>query len=193
MEREMAVNGAGTVTNLLHAVRSGAPGDERDLFALVYRELRRLAGASMKRQPRDHSLQPTALAHEAYLRLMGGRIPEWKDREHFFRSAARAMRSILVDFARRRASIKRGGCWQRVELEHDLCASDEADPEEVIAVHEALERLERIDPERSRVVELRFFCGLSVEETAHVLGTTTRTVYRAWNHARAWLYREIRR
>jgi len=182
-------NGVGTVTAVL---RDAQHADEA-LFPVVYRELKRIASASMRGQPAGHSLQPTALAHEAYLRLMGGEMPAWRDRRHFFRSASRAMRSVLVDFARRRASRKRGGDWNRVELTPDVAGGDASRPAEVIAVHEALERLERIDPERSRVVELRFFCGLSVEEAAHVLGVTERTVVRAWNHARAWLFHEIRR
>ncbi|MHC4225656.1 MAG: sigma-70 family RNA polymerase sigma factor [Planctomycetota bacterium] len=178
------------MTEVLADVREGAPGAQEQLFRLVYGELRRLADAKMRDQPRDHTLTPTALVSEAYLKLLGKTESSWDDRAHFYRSAARAMRSILVDFARRRNSLKRGGKRARITLDEERHpAKDPAS--EVIAVHEALEKLEAIDPQRSRVVELRFFGGLSVEETAGVLGVTERTVYRDWDQARAWLYREM--
>ena len=182
----------GTVTEILGELREGSPGAHEELFRVVYGELRRLAKSKMRRQPGDHTLTPTALVNEAYLKLMGGVTAEWNDRAHFFKSAARAMRSILVDFARSRRSLERGGGRGRITF--DEASQAAKDPsEEVIAIHEALERLEVIDPPRSRVVELRFFGGLSVEETAGVLGVTERTVYRDGNQARAWLYRELER
>jgi RNA polymerase sigma factor (TIGR02999 family) len=178
------------VTEVLAEVREGTPGAQEQLFRLVYGELRRLADAKMRDQPNDHTLTPTALVSEAYLKLLGKTGSSWDDRAHFFRSAARAMRSILVDFARSRKSLKRGGKRARITLDEERhSAKDPA--QEVIAVHEALEKLEAIDPQRGRVVELRFFGGLSVEETADVMGVTERTVYRDWDQARAWLYREM--
>lgn len=182
----------GTITLVLQELREGSTAAREDLFRIVYAELKSLAAAKMRGQPADHTLQPTALVHEAYLRLMGGEAPEWQDRRHFFGSAARAMRSILVDFARSRGALKRGGARERVSFHEEAQASAGDDAEEILAVHEALEKLERIDEELSQVVELRFFSGLSVAETAAVLGVTERTVYRSWNQARAWLYREIR-
>lgn len=187
---EPDTNPAGPVTAILDELRRGTPGASAELFRVVYAELKGLANAAMRRQPTGHTLQPTALVHETYLRLVGDGVRPWQDRAQFFGSAAKAMRSILVDFARARGAEKRGGDRHRVPLEDDR-AAPEGD-EEVLAVHEALERLERISAELAAVVELRFFGGLSVEETAAALNVTERTVYRMWNQARAWLYREIR-
>jgi len=177
------------VTEVLAELRRGAAGAREQLFQLVYGELRRIAGAQMRNEPSDHTLTPTALVHEAYLRLLGTSA-EWKDRSHFLTTAARAMRSILVDFARSRRAIKRGGGDRAIPLENDAQAGDFR-WEETLAVHEALRRLEAVDPEGARVVELRFFGGLGMGEVADVLGVSESTVYRSWTHARAWLYREI--
>ena len=178
------------ITDVLGELRQGAPQAQDELFDLIYSELRRLADSYMRRQPSNHTLQPTALVHEAYLRLMGSPEPSWNDRAHFLTAAARAMRSILVDFARRRAAIKRGGGRARITfLEEAHAGMHPAD--EILAVHEALEKLETIDEKGSRVVELRFFGGLTVQETARVLDVSEPTIYRIWQHARAWLYREI--
>ena len=182
----------GTVTAILAEVREGSDQARDHLFRVIYGELRRIASAQMRGQPDGHTLQPTALVHEAYLKLMGGATAEWKDRTHFLATAARAMRSILVDHARTRQRLKRSGGRQRVPLHADFEA--ESSPElDILAIHEALKRLEEVSPERARVVELRFFGGLSNEETARVLGVTDRTVYRMWQFARAWLHREITR
>jgi len=180
----------GRVTELLHELRRDAPGARDELFRLVYGELRRLAAGYMRRQPRDHTLQPTALVSEVYLRLMGTENQPWTDRAHFLTAAARAMRSILVDFARRRSAHKRGGGAAKVTLDEDAQAGRRP-TEEILAIHEALARLETIDPQSSRVVELRFFGGLSVPETAQAMGVAEATVYRAWNYARSWLFREM--
>lgn len=179
----------GRVTEVLEELRKGTPAAQDELFRLIYAELRRLADSYMRRQPKDHTLQPTALVNEAYLRLMGG-TAEWKDRAHFLTAAAKSMRTILVDFARRKGALKRGGGRAKVTLDEDAHAGDRA-TEEVIAVHEALERLEQVDTQGSRIVELRFFGGLTMEEAARILGIAEATAYRSWNHARAWLYREI--
>jgi RNA polymerase sigma factor (TIGR02999 family) len=180
----------GRITEALDELRRDAPGASERLFRLVYHELRRLADAHMRRQPAGHTLQPTALVHEAYLRLMGGEEVPWRDRGHFLAASARAMRSILVDFARRRTAKKRGGGRRRVTLS-ETASADQHAAEEILAVHVALERLEAVDPLGSRVVQLRFFGGLTADETARVLDVATSTVFRVWEHARSWLYREI--
>jgi RNA polymerase sigma factor (TIGR02999 family) len=167
-----------------------APADQEDLFLSIYEQLRGIAAAVMSRQDRKVTLQPTALVHEAWLRLMGGAERTFEDRAHFFRTAAKAMRTILVDTARARATAKRGAHETLVVLSAGEAAAGEK-LFEALAVHEALERLERLDPRRSRVVELRFFCGLEMEEIAAMLGTTVRTTYRDWDSARAWLYQEL--
>jgi RNA polymerase sigma factor (TIGR02999 family) len=183
-------NPAGPVTAILDELRRGTPGASAELFRVVYAELKGLANAAMRHQAPGHTLQPTALVHETYLRLVGDGVRPWEDRAQFFGSAAKAMRSILVDFARARGALKRGGDRPPAPLSSEPAAP--ADDEEVIAVHEALARLERVAPELGNIVELRFFGGLTVEETAAALNVTERTVYRMWNQARAWLYREIR-
>ena len=183
----------GTVTAILAEVGEGSDQAREQLFRMIYAELRRIASAQMKRQPDGHTLQPTALVHEAYLKLMGGASPAWNDRTHFLSTAARAMRSILVDHARTRMRLKRGGGVARKrEPLHSGIEGEGGAPElDVIAVHEALSKFEKLSPDRARVVELRFFGGLSNEETATVLGVTERTVYRMWEFARAWLLKEI--
>jgi len=177
------------VTKVLDELRHGAPGARDELFRLVYGELRRVAGAQMRRETPDHTLTPTALVHETYLRLLGT-SPDWKDRSHFLTVAARAMRSILVDCARSRTALKRGGGRRRVTLDTDAHAGDRP-WEEILQIHEAVERLQEIDPEGARVVELRFFGGLSVAETAFILDVSEAGVFRSWEFARMWLYREI--
>jgi len=178
------------VTEALEELRRSTPGAHDELLRLVYGELRRLAAGQMRRQRSDHTLEPTALVHEAYLRLMGNEEVPWSDRGHFLTAAARAMRSILVDFARSRAALKRGGGRRPITLDENAHAGRHAF-DEVLAVHEALDRLAEVDPQGSRVVELRFFGGLTAEETAHAMGVAESTVYRAWEHARSWLFREI--
>ncbi len=169
-------------------------GDEsarERLLAAVYDELRRLALAHMRREQANHTLQPTALVNEAYLKLVRQEDVRWQGRAHFFGIAARLMREILVDHARRRTAEKRGGAeQQRLSL---TAAGRGAAAEEVdtLALHEAIERLARLDPEQARVVELRFFGGLNIEDTAEVLGVSHATVERKWKLARAWLRREL--
>ena len=180
----------GTVTGILADVHAGSDTAQDQLFRMIYAELRRIASAQMRHQPDGHTLQPTALVHEAYLKLMGGTPLGWSDRTHFLATASRAMRSILVDHARTHMRLKRSGGHQRVPLHSDM--ADEQSPElDILAVHEALKKFEQLSPDRARVVELRFFGGLSNEETAKVLGVAERTVYRMWEFARAWLMREI--
>lgn len=180
------------VTHMLEALERGDARVADRLLAAVYEELRRLASARLARESPDHTLQPTALVHEAYLRLVGDGGADWRNRAHFFAAAAEAMRRILVESARRKARLKRGGDRQRVALEH----ADAAAPEEsldLLALDEALGRLAERDAEKAELVKLRFFAGLSVQEAADVLGISRATADRHWAYARAWLYDEIRK
>ena len=160
------------------------------LIPVVYEELRRLAKRHMAGQRRGHTLQTADLVNEAYLKLVNVQETGWKDRLHFFAVASRAMRSVLVDYARRRGYAKRGGNPVRVSLSEADQRSEEKSAE-VIAVDEALSGLAALDPRKSRIVELRYFGGLSVEETAGLLGLSARTIKREWRWARAWLHREL--
>lgn len=157
------------------------------LVPLVYDELRAIARAQLRQERPDHSLQATALVHEAYLRLMADRRPPWNDEEHFFRAAAEAMRRILIEHARKRGRVKRGNDPIRVELSSANLA-DENDLEQIVALDDAFQRLEEQDPRAADVVRLRFYAGLSVEETAKALNMSERTVKREWAFARAWLH-----
>jgi RNA polymerase sigma factor (TIGR02999 family) len=159
------------------------------LVPLVYDELRAIARAQLRNERPDHSLQATALVHEAYLRLMGGadRGPPWNDEQHFFRAAAEAMRRILIEHARKRGRVKRGNDPVRVELSSANLANDN-DLEQLVALDDAFRRLEDKDPRAADVVRLRFYAGLSVEETAKAMNMSERTVKREWAFARAWLY-----
>ena len=161
------------------------------LLPLVYGELRALARVHLRHERPDHTLQPTALVHEAYLRLLGGQDPPWNDRAHFFHAAAEAMRRILIEHARKRGRIKRGGDRVRVRIS-GVHLGTEQDPDEILALDEAIRRLEEQDPRIADLVRLRFFAGLSVEETAKVLEVSARTVKREWSFARAWLYNALR-
>ncbi|MCA1816766.1 MAG: sigma-70 family RNA polymerase sigma factor [Acidobacteria bacterium] len=177
------------VTALLAAWSDGDESAYDRLVPLVYEELHRLAHRYMRRERDDHTLQTTALVGEAYLRLVGQRV-EWQSREHFFATSARLMRRILVDHARARGYRKRGGGARRVPLEDVLEMSDER-AAELVALDEALDALARMDERKARVVELRFFGGLEVEETARLLGVSPNTVKRDWRAARAWLYKAV--
>jgi RNA polymerase sigma factor (TIGR02999 family) len=180
-----------SITELLLKWRDGDPFAIELLMPLVYDELRRLAVRYLRRERANHTLQPTALINEAYLRLVDQQKVEWQGRAQFYGLAARVMRNILVDHARNQQAAKRGGQQLRVSLDIDRRA-DTAIPEvEFIAVHEALERLNAIDPQKARIVELRFFGGLSIDETAEVIGVGHATVERDWKMARAWLGREL--
>jgi RNA polymerase sigma-70 factor (ECF subfamily) len=180
----------GEVTLLLHRLNAGDKGATGQLIAVVYDELRRLAGAYMRRERVDHILQPTALVHEAWLRLVEQR--EWnpQNRAHFFGMAAQVMRRILIDHARAANAEKRGGDQAIVSLENAMpLAADQ--PTQLLDVHRALERLDQLDPHRARIVEMHFFGGLSIDEIAEIIGVSPRTVDRQWRAARAWLSREL--
>jgi RNA polymerase sigma factor (TIGR02999 family) len=179
------------VTQILDAVAGGDPQAAAQLLPLVYAELRRLAAGLLSQEPPGQTLQPTALVHEAYLRLVGaGDERGWNSRGHFFAAAAQAMRRILVESARRKARVKHGGELQRVELE----AQDvpvRPPPEEILALDDALTCLAAEDPDAARVVDLHFFAGLSMEEVAAALGVSRATAYRQWAYAKGWLRCEI--
>jgi RNA polymerase sigma factor (TIGR02999 family) len=180
----------GDITLLLTELQAGNRAAESKLVPLVYDELRRLARRYMRGERAEHTLQPTALVHEAYLRLIGQRDVEWQNRAHFFGVAAQLMRRILVDHARARKAEKRGGSAPKVSLDETLVFT-EAKGADLLALDEALTRLTERDPRQGRIVELRFFGGLTEDEAAEVLGVSTRTVKRDWNVARAWLYKEL--
>ena len=177
------------VTRLLRAVAQGSKEAEAALFAAVYQDLRRIARRALKGD-RDHTLQTTALVHEAYVRLTKVNGTAFNDRVHFFAVAARAMRHILVDYARAQQAGKRAG-QPAVPLDDVAVAVHMAPPEQVLAVDAALDRLTELDARQARIVELRFFAGMTVDETAEALGVSTRTVKREWHVARAWLYGEL--
>lgn len=176
------------VTRLLQAAAGGDPQAAAALLPRVYRELRQLAQARLGRLPPGQTLQATALVHEAYLALIGRQDPGWHGRGHFFGAAAQAMREILIDQARRKAAVKRGGDLRRDDVELDLQPASGLPGEDLLALDAALRRLEAEHPERARVVVLRHFGGLSEREIADILGVTTRTVERAWRFARAYLH-----
>jgi RNA polymerase sigma factor (TIGR02999 family) len=180
------------VTALLLAWRDGDEAALARLAPIVYDELHRLAGLYMRREQTGHTLQTTALLNEAYLRLVDSSRVRWQSRAHFYAVAAQLMRRILVDFARSRKYKKRGGDWQQVTLSEGIPVAARGDAD-VVAIDEALEQLGRLDPRKARVVELRFFGGLSLEETAEALNVSTDTVGRDWRAAKAWLTRELKR
>ena len=162
------------------------------LLPIVYEELRRLAAAYLRRERPGQTLQPTALVHEAYLRLMKDRPDRWQNRAHFCAIAAHSMRQILIERARARGALKRGGAQPRVTFDEALVAADGRDSSvDLVALDEALQRLEAIDAEQARLVELRFFGGLTIEETAEAMNISPATVKRHWTVARAWLAREL--
>ncbi len=178
------------VTQLLAAVDEGNTSAAQRLLPLVYDELRRLAASRMAKERGDHTLQPTALVHEAYLRLAEESQAEWKNRGHYFSAAAETMRRILVDRARAKAAKKRGGDFARVDLE-DVQLAIEARPDVLCAVSDALDELAELAPEKAELVKLRFFVGMTNQEAAEALGVALVTVKRHWQFARAWLFQRL--
>jgi RNA polymerase sigma factor (TIGR02999 family) len=175
------------VTLLLSDLKSGDEKAAGKLIPLIYNELRRLAGNYMRRERADHTLQATALVHEAYLKLVNQRSVDWQGKSHFFGIAAHVMRRILIDHARSHLREKRGGKKQAVPFEESLTFSS-GQSAELLRLDEALDHLAKLDARQSKIVELRFFGGLSVEETAEFLGVSPKTVKRDWSMAKAWLY-----
>ena len=176
---------------LLSALTKGEDGAASKLMPVVYAELRRLAGSYMRRERVDHTLQATALVHEAYLKLIEQRAVNWQSRAHFFGVAAQLMRRILIDYARGHTRDKRGGEQKKVSLDEVLLFSEQQS-DKLLAVDDSLNLLEKIDARQARVVELRFFGGLSVDEAAEVLGVSPKTVKRDWSVAKAWLYADLK-
>jgi RNA polymerase sigma factor (TIGR02999 family) len=180
----------GTVTRLLQEAHDGRSGAIDELAPVIYAELKQIAAAQMRNERNGHTLQPTALAHEAWLKLADPQQQGFDGRAHFFTAAARVIRNLLIDHARERAAHKRGGKWERISVR--AADSLPAEPAvDLLELNDSIGRLEQIDARQGRVVELRFFGGLSVEETAHVLCVSPATVKRDWEMARAWLYREL--
>ncbi len=180
------------VTQLLIQWSNGDKAALDKLMPLIYEELRQLARHYMNRERAGHTLQTTALVNEAYLRLINRKQVHWQNRAHFFAIAAHLMRSILVDHARSHAYAKRGGGARKIALDEALAVSQQR-AADVVALDDALKRLAEIDPEQSRIVELKFFGGLTIEETAEVLGLSPATIKREWSTAKAWLYHELSR
>jgi RNA polymerase sigma-70 factor (ECF subfamily) len=178
------------VTQLLVDWRGGDHSALDKLMLLVYDELHTLARRYMKRERGDHTLQTTALVNEAYLKLVGRQSTDWQNRAHFFGVAAQVMRHLLIDHARSRRYARRGGSGVRITLDETIAASP-GESVDLLALNEVLDRLDAIDERKRRIVELRYFSGLSVEETAEVLGISAITVKREWLKAKAWLYREL--
>ena len=177
---------------MLDSINRGDPKAADELFPLVYRELRQLAASKMAAEQPGHTLQPTALVHEAWLRLVGGGEQRFDGRGHFFAAAAEAMRRILIERARRKQTAKRGAGFERLDLEHADVAIHASD-ETLLLVNDALDKLTKEDPQAAELVNMRFFAGMTNDEAAAALGVSVRTAKRHWTFARAWLYDEIRR
>ena len=186
-------DGGENVTRILNAACEGDRQAAEDLIPLVYGELRKLAAWRLGQEVQAHTLQATALVHEAYLKLAPGEN-QWDGRKHFFCAAAEAMRRILIDRARHRKAVRHGGGLQRTELAEDIIAVPSApDDDEILAINDLLDRFARIEPRKAELVKLRYFVGMTIEETAEALGISTPTAKRDWIFARAWLYRELKR
>jgi RNA polymerase sigma factor (TIGR02999 family) len=190
-QRNQVNSAPGDVTQLLLELKRGNKEAEGDLIPLVYRELRRIAGAQLRRESPNHSLQPTALVHEAYLRLTDIKEIDWQCRSHFFAVSATVMRRILVDHARASHARKRGDGWDAISLNDAILPAPDRAPE-ILDLDDALKRLAELDQRQSKIVELRFFAGMSEQETGDVLGISARTVKREWRIAKAWLFKELR-
>jgi RNA polymerase sigma factor (TIGR02999 family) len=197
MHDELSAEDPEAITDALYAFRNGAPGAMDRLVPLVYEQLKRIARRQLRAEPVGHTLSTTGLVHEAYLKLVNQTRAEWQDRGHFFAVASGAMRRILVDYARRYRAERRGGGddgapVKPVAIEDaEIAVAERA--ESLISLDEALERLSRLDERQARIVECRFFGGLTEEETAAALGISQRTVAREWVTAKGWLYQELQR
>jgi RNA polymerase sigma factor (TIGR02999 family) len=178
------------VTRILQSMESGDAQAAEELLPLVYGELRKLAASKMANESPNQTLQPTALVHEAWLRLTGNENVKWNGRAHFFGAAAEAMRRILIDNARRKQALRHGGDQQRLDVD-DIEIAAPGKEEELLAINDALEEFTKVDKQKAELVKLRYFVGLKVEETAEVLGISVPTAIRWWNYSRAWLYQKI--
>ena len=179
------------VTRIIQEIQDGNLTAANDLLPLVYSELKRLAAEKLRHEKPGQTLQPTALVHEAYLRLVGELDQGWNGRGHFFGAAAEAMRRILIEYARRKKSAKRGGDLERYEIDEADAIETGRDVEEVLDLDEALTKLEAFDSDLARLVKLRYFAGMTIDEAAEAMGVSPRTIKRNWTYARAWLGREL--
>lgn len=193
MDEVGAGSESGRVTRLLRDIGSGDSQAAAELLPLVYGELRRLARVSMSREKPGQTLEPTALVHEAYLRLVGDTDPGWDNRRHFFAAAAEAMRRILIDRARRKQRQRHGGALRRTTLAGEPVVNEGTDVEDLLSLDRALSRLEANDENMARLVKLRYFAGLTMEEIAAAMLMSERNAYRTWDRARVWLKREMSR
>jgi len=186
-------SGQKNITEMLHQWSHGRAEVMNDLLPLIYEELHQRAAAYLRRERPNHTLQATALVNEAYLKLIAQREDNWENREHFFSIAAQAMRRILVDHAKTRRRQKRGGSKEDLPLEEALLAAASEQDVDVVALDEAMAKLAKLDPQQERLVELRYFGGMTLEDAARALGISRATAARNWQVARAWLYREMTR
>lgn len=187
----MSQNTSPEITRMLIELTNGNTEIVNGLLPLIYDELRKLAGNYLRRERAAHTLQPTALVHEAYMKLIDQKQVKWQNRAHFFGIAAQIMRRLLVDHARKHTADKRGGEAEILPLEEEILVVSNEKSAELLALDEALENLEKMDPQKAKIVELRYFGGLSIEETAEVLGISVATVNRQWRMAKAWLYGQL--
>ena len=178
------------VTHILRAIESGEPKAADELLPLVYDELRKLAVHRMSHEPPGNTLQPTALVHEAWLRLVDSEQQTWQNRAHFFAAAAEAMRRILIESARRKRALRHGGNQQRLDIDELELAAPSPD-DELLAINDALEKFSTLDEPKAKLVKLRYFAGLTIEEVAPILGISRATAKRWWAYARAWLYQQV--
>jgi RNA polymerase sigma-70 factor (ECF subfamily) len=183
---------SGEITRLLSEWTAGRREPAPELWAIVYRELREIASAYMRRERPDHTLRTTALVNEAYLRILGGKEFRWESRKHFFCAMAQVMRRVLVDHARSCQAEKRGGDWEKLPIEAAIPLPGQC-PDQILALNEALEQLGRLSPRQAEVVEMRFFVGLTAAETAAILNISAETVKLDWKFAKIWLQRQMRR
>lgn len=187
----MSKDSPSEITRMLIELTDGNQEVVNQILPHIYDELRRLAGSYLRKERSDHTLQPTALVHEAYMKLIDQRQVKWQNRAHFFGIAAQVMRRILMDHARKHLANKRGGDAEILPIEEEILVVSHDRSAELVALDDALQHLAEIDPSKARVVELRYFGGLSIEETAEVMGVSVPTINRHWRMAKAWLYSEL--
>lgn len=187
----MSAQATSEITQMLIELTDGNQDVVNRILPHIYDELRRLAGSYLRRERSDHTLQPTALVHEAYMKLIDQRQVKWQNRAHFFGIAAQVMRRILMDHARKHIAEKRGGDADKLPLEEEILIVSHERSAELVALDDALQALAKMDEQKARIVELRYFGGLSIEETAEVMGVSVPTINRQWRTAKAWLYSQI--
>jgi RNA polymerase sigma factor (TIGR02999 family) len=187
----MTQTASNEITQMLIELTDGNQDVVNQILPHIYDELRRLAGSYLRRERSDHTLQPTALVHEAYMKLIDQRQVRWQNRAHFFGIAAQVMRRILMDHARKHKAEKRGGEADKLPLEDEILVVSTDSSDQLLALDEALKTLSELDPQKAKIVELRYFGGLSIEETAEVMGVSVPTINRQWRMAKAWLYSQL--